>query len=78
MNLSIRALARRREALIQRSSAQRAEIAGAVERMENAATAPLLLGAGAGVALLSSSPALRSWLVRAWAFYALVRRIKGQ
>ena len=78
MNFSIRALSRRREALIQRSSAQRAEIAGAVERMQNAATAPLLLGAGAGVALLSSSPALRSWLVRAWAFYALVRRIKGQ
>jgi hypothetical protein len=75
MNLSPRALARRREALIQRSSAQRAEIAGAVERMQDAATAPLLLGAG--VALLSSSPALRSWLVRAWAFYALVRRIKG-
>jgi len=78
MNLSLRALTRRREALIQRSAAQRAEIAGAAERMENAATAPLLLGAGAGVALLSSSPALRSWLVRAWAFYALVRRIKGQ
>lgn len=78
MNLSIRALARRREALIQRSGAQRAEIAGAVERMENAATAPLLLTAGAGVGLLSASPALRSWLVRAWAFYALVRRIKGQ
>jgi hypothetical protein len=78
MNLSLGALARRREALIRRSSAQRAEIAGAVERVENAATAPLLLGAGAGVALLSSSPALRSWLVRAWAFYALVRRIKGQ
>ena len=77
MNLSLRALARRREALIQRSSAQRAEVAGAVERLENAVTAPLLLGAGAGVALLSSSPALRTWLVRAWAFYALVRRIKG-
>jgi hypothetical protein len=78
MNLSIKALAQRREALIQRSIAQRAEIAAAVERMQTASTAPLLLGAGAGVALLSSSPALRSWLVRAWAFYALVRRIKGQ
>ena len=78
MNLSPAALARRRERLIERSSAQRAEIATAVERAQNAATAPLLLGAGAGVALLSSSPKLRSWLVRAWAFYALVRRIKGQ
>ena len=78
MNLSAEALARRRDALIQRSGAQRAELASAVERMQNAATAPLLVGAGAGVALLSSSPNLRRWLVRAWAFYALVRRIKGQ
>ena len=78
MKLSLGPLARRREALIQRSSAQRAEIAAAAERMQNAATAPLLLSAGAGVALVSSSPALRNWLVRAWAFYALVRRIKGQ
>lgn len=50
---------------------------GALARRREA-TAPLLLGAGAGVALLSSSPTLRSWLVRAWACYALVRRIKGQ
>lgn len=78
MNRSIGALAGRREALVRRSGVQRAEIAGAVERMKDAATAPLLLGAGAGVALLSSSSALRSWLVRGWAFYALVRRIKGQ
>jgi hypothetical protein len=78
MNLSLEALARRREALIQRSSAQRAEIASAVERTRNAAAGPLLLGAGGVVALLSSSPKLRSWLVRAWAFYSLVRRIKGK
>lgn len=78
MNLSLEALARRRETLIQRSSAQRTGIAAAVERTRNAATAPLLLGGGAAVALVSSSPKLRSWLVRAWAVYALVRRIKGQ
>ena len=76
MNLSLEALARRREALVQRSGAQRAEIAAAIERARNASTAPLLLGAGGLVALISTSPKLRSWLVRAWAFYALVRRFR--
>ena len=76
MNLSLEALARRREALVQRSSAQRAEIASAIVRARNASTAPVLLGAGGLVALISTSPKLRSWLVRAWAFYALVRRFK--
>ena len=78
MNLSLEALARRREALVQRSALQRAAIAAAVASAENAATGPLLLGAGGLVALVSSSPRLRSSLVRAWAFYALVRRIKGK
>ena len=77
MNLSLEALARRREALVQRSGAQRTEIVAAVERIRNAVTAPLLLGGGAAVALVSSSPKLRSWLVRAWAVYALVRRFRG-
>jgi hypothetical protein len=76
MNLSLEALARRREALIQRSVAQRAEIASAVARARNAATAPMLLGAGGLITLISASPKLRSWLVRAWAFYALVRRFR--
>jgi hypothetical protein len=76
MNLSLEALARRREALVQRSGAQRAEIAATVERTRNAATAPVLLGAGGLVALVSASPKLRSWLVRAWAVYALVRRFR--
>lgn len=77
MNLSLETLARRREALVRRSSAQRAEIAAAIHRARNAATAPMLLGAGGLVALVSSSPKLRSWLVRAWAFYSLVRRFRG-
>lgn len=77
MNLSLEALARRRKALVQRSGAQRTEIVAAVERTRNAVTAPLLLGGGAAVALVSSSPKLRSWLVRAWAVYALVRRFRG-
>ena len=76
MNLSLEALARRREALVQRSGAQRAEIVSAIERARTASTAPLLLGAGGLVALISSSPKLRSWLVRAWAFYSLVRRFR--
>ena len=77
MNLSLDALARRREALVERSAAQRSAIAAAAERTRNAVTAPLLLSGGAAVGLLGSSPKLRGWLVRAWAFYALVRRIKG-
>jgi len=73
MNLSLEALARRRQALTQRSSAQRAEIAAALERARSAATAPVLLGAGGLVALISTSPKLRRWLVRGWALYSLVR-----
>jgi len=76
VNLSLETLARRREALVQRSTAQRAEISSAIRRASNAATAPVLLGAGGLVTLISASPKLRSWLVRAWAFYALVRRFR--
>ena len=76
MNLSLETLARRREALVQRSTAQRAEISSAIRRASNATTAPVLLGAGGLVTLISASPKLRSWLVRAWAFYALVRRFR--
>jgi hypothetical protein len=78
VNFSLEALGRRREALVNRSAMQRAAIAAAVDSAQNAATGPLLLGAGGVVALVSSSPKLRNWLVRAWAFYALVRRIKGK
>ena len=76
MNLSLQALARRKQALVQRSSAQRDAMADAVDRTRNAVTAPVLLGAGGVVALLSTSPKLREWLVRAWAVYALVRRFR--
>jgi hypothetical protein len=76
MNLSLDALAERRRTLVQRSGAQRAEIAGALERTRNAATAPVLLGAGGLIALVSTSPTLRSWLVRAWAVYSLVNRFR--
>lgn len=78
MNLSLEALARRRQTLVERSAGQRADISSAVERTRNSVTAPLLLGGGAAVALVSSSPKLRGWLVRAWAVYALVRRIQGR
>ena len=78
MNLSLDALERRREALVARSGKQRADIASAVQSAQDAATGPLLLGAGGLVALVSSSPKLRRWLGRAWAFHALVRRIKGK
>jgi hypothetical protein len=78
MKLSLDALERRREALVARSAKQRADIASAVASAQDAATGPLLLGAGGVVALVSSNPKVRRWLVRAWAFYALVRRIKGK
>ncbi len=76
MNLSLDALAERRRALVERSAAQRAEIAASIDRTRNAVTAPVLLGAGGLVALLSTSPKLREWMVRAWAVYALVRRFR--
>ena len=68
-------LARRRTALIARSTAQRGELATAVEGMRRAFAEPLLLGAGIAVTLLTSSPRLRGWVVRAWAVYAFVRQL---
>ena len=75
MNLSLEALARRREALVERSATQRDDIACTIESMHSAATGPVLLGTGGLVSLIAASPNLRSWLVRAWAFYALGRRL---
>jgi len=68
-------LVRRRTALVERSTAQRGEVAAAVAGVQRAATEPLLLGAGVAATLLTSSPKLRGWLVRAWAAYAFLRRL---
>ena len=68
-------LARRRAALIERSTAQRRELTEAVTGMRRASAEPLLLGAGIAVTLLTSSPKLRGWVVRAWAVYVFVRRL---
>jgi len=68
-------LVRRRAALIERSAAQRGEIAVAVSGVRRAVAEPLLLGAGVAATLLSSSPKLRGWVVRAWVAYAFVRRL---
>lgn len=75
MNAFLDTLARRRTALIERSTAQRGEVAAAVAGVRRAAAEPLLLGAGVAVTLLTSSPKLRGWMVRAWAVYAFVRRL---
>jgi hypothetical protein len=75
MNAFFEALARRREALVERSTAQRRELTEAVTGMRSASAEPLLLGAGIAVTLLASSPALRAWLVRGWAIYAFVRQL---
>jgi hypothetical protein len=69
------ALVRRRTALIERSTAQRGEVAAAVAGVRRAAAEPLLLGAGVAVTLLTSSPKLRGWVVRAWAAYTFLRRL---
>lgn len=75
MNAFFEALARRREALVERSTAQRRELTEVVTDMRSASAEPLLLGAGIAVTLLASSPKLRAWLVRGWALYAFVRQL---
>jgi hypothetical protein len=70
-------LARRRAALIARSTAQRGEVTAAVAGVRRASAGPLLLGAGAAITLLSS-PKLRGWVVRALAVYAFVRQLLRQ
>ena len=75
MRAILDALVRRRTALIERSTAQRGEVAAAVAGVRRAAAEPLLLGAGIAATLLTSSPKLRGWVVRAWAVYAFVRRL---
>lgn len=68
-------LAQRRAALVERSVAQRAEIAAAAGGVRRAAVEPLVLGLGVAVALAGGSPRLRAWLVRAWVIGAFVRRL---
>jgi len=67
-------LARRRAALIARSTAQRGELAAATAGVRRASAEPLLLGAGVAVTLLSS-PKLRGWVVRALTVYAFIRQL---
>lgn len=76
MNLSLEDLARRREALVNRSVAQRAQLEDAVRRARSASAAPLVLGAGGVVTAFAASPKLRGWLVRAWAFWSLIRQFR--
>ncbi|HEY7742438.1 MAG TPA: hypothetical protein VIA19_05260 [Burkholderiales bacterium] len=78
MNAFFETMARRREALVARSAAQRGDVAAAVAGVRRAAAEPLLLGAGIAVTLLASSPKLRSWAVRGWAVYAFVRQLIGR
>ncbi len=72
------ALARRREALVERAAAQRGEVAAAAADLRKASAAPLLLGVGVAATLLTSSPRLRGWAVSAWAAYAFARRLMGR
>jgi hypothetical protein len=71
-------LARRRTALVERSAAQRGEIAAAAADIRRVSAAPVLLGASAAAALLAASPKLRGWAVRGWAVYAFVRQLAGR
>jgi len=71
-------LARRRATLVERSAAQRGEVVAAVTDMRRASAEPLLLGAGIAATLLTTSPKLRSWVVRGWTIYAFVRQILGR
>ena len=78
MRAFFESLARRREALVARSAAQRDEVATAAAGVRRASAEPLLLGAGIAVTMLSSSPKLRGWVVRALAVYAFVRQLLGR
>lgn len=78
MSAFFEGLAHRRTALIERSTAQRGEIAAAAADVRRTSAEPLLLGAGIAATLLTSSPKLRSWLVRGWAVYAFARQLIGR
>jgi hypothetical protein len=78
VNAFFEALERRRAALIERSTAQRDEVAASAAGVRRTAAEPLLLGAGIAATLLASSPKLRAWVVRGWAVYAFVRQLIGR
>lgn len=75
MRALLASLAARRAALVARSAAQRAQIAAGAAGVRQTVAAPLALGLGVALALGSSSPRLRAWLVRAWVLGAFVRRL---
>ncbi|MEO8719174.1 MAG: hypothetical protein ABI423_13245, partial [Burkholderiales bacterium] len=52
-------LGRRRAALVERSSAERAAVVTAVAGLRRSATEPFALGLGAALALLGTAPRLR-------------------
>lgn len=68
----------RRAALVARSQRQRRQVAEALSGVERAVAEPAILGLGAAVALLGSSPRLRGWFVRAWVAGAFLRRLLGR
>jgi hypothetical protein len=68
-------LARRRAALVERSAAQRGDIAAAAAGVRRAAAEPLLIGAGLAATLLATSPKVRGWVVQAWTVYVVVRQL---
>jgi hypothetical protein len=78
MKLFLDSLARRREALVERSAEQRGRIAAAAADIRGISAMPIALGASAAAALLASSPKLRGWAVRGWAVYAFVRQLLGR
>jgi hypothetical protein len=74
----LESLGRRRAALIERSARQRGEIRSALAGARRALEEPLVLGLGAAVTLLSASPRMRTWFVRAWIAGAFLRRLLGR
>jgi len=78
MSAFFEGLERRRAALVERSAAQRGEIAAAVANLQRAAAGPMLLGAGIVATLFTTSPKLRAWAVKGWATYTFVRQLLGR
>jgi hypothetical protein len=74
----LESLAQRRAALVERSARQRGEIASTLAGARRAVEQPLVLGLGAAVTLLSASPRMRTWFVRAWIAGAFLRRLLGR